>query len=227
MRFTRLVVLLTVSSLALADDSDVAPPAQEQSPVIQEASRIGVALGAAQRCGIAAADADSMMKLGFARLQLLARDKELYARAAGVMLESQRYGATEMTQPEGGCAVILPIASGILGNLTYIVARADLEVPDLRRDSPVENFAAWSGQLAVMASHCGARDELVNKAVSLSRQYIKLQGNEERTRAKAESELSQIMLQAELENWGDKDKCVEMLTTFGSFFGNLDSRLQN
>jgi hypothetical protein len=227
MRLACLVVLLTVSPSALADDSDVAPPAEPQPAVIQEASRIGVALGAAQRCGMAAADADSMMKLGFARLQLLARDKELYARAAGVMLESQRYGATEMTQPEGGCAVILPIASGILGNLTYIVARADLEVPDLRRNSPLENFAAWSGQLAVMASHCGARDELVNKAVGLSRQYITKQGKEERTRAMAESELSQIMLQAELENWGDKDKCAEILTTFGSFFGNLDSRLQN
>jgi hypothetical protein len=103
------------------------------------------------------------------------------------------------------------VASGILGNLTYIVARADLDVPDLHRSSPLENFAVWSGQLAVMASHCGAQDELVNKSVDLSRQYIAKQAKDERSKSKAEADLSEVMLQAELENWGDKEKCVEIL----------------
>jgi hypothetical protein len=227
MRLLRLVPFLLVSVTALADDTTPAIPAEPMPPVIQEASRLGVALGAAQRCGMTAADADSMMKLGFARLQMLAKDKELYAKAAAVMMESQRYGSTEMQQPPGGCATILPVASGILGNLSYIVARADLDVPDLHRSSPLENFAVWSGQLAVMASHCGAQDELVNKAIDLSRQYIAKQAKDERGKAKAEAELSEVMLQAELENWGDKEKCTEILTSFGSFFGNLDSRLQN
>lgn len=227
MRLAHLASVLLVSVTALADDTIGVTPSEAPPPVIQEASRLGVALGAAQRCGMTAADADSMMKLGFARLQMLAKDKELYAKAAALMLESQRYGATEMKQPPGGCSTILPVASGILGNLTYLVARADLDVPDLRRSSPLENFAAWSGQLAVMASHCGAQDELVNKSVDLSRQYIAKHAKDERGRTKAEAELSEVMLQAELENWGDKEKCVEILTSFGSFFGNLDSRLQN
>ena len=227
MYLTRLFLLMAVSASALADDPPAPTPVEQQPIAVQEASRIGVALGAAQRCGMGAQDADAMMKLGFARLQMLAKDKELYAQAASVMLQSQRYGSTEMTQPEGGCAVILPVASGILGNLTYIVARADLEVPELRRDSPLENFAAWAGQLAVMASHCGTRDELVNKSVGLSRQYITKQGKDERGRTMADAELSTMMLQAELENWGDKAKCPEILTTFGTFFGNLDSRLQD
>jgi hypothetical protein len=227
MRLVRFASVLLVSATALADDTNVVTPAEPPPPVIQEASRLGVALGAAQRCGMTADDAESMLKLGFARLQMLAKDKELYAKAAALMLESQRYGATEMKQPPGGCSTILPVASGILGNLTYLVARADLDVPDLRRSSPLENFAVWSGQLAVMASHCGAQDELVNKSVDLSRQYIAKQAKDERGRTKAEAQLSEVMLQAELENWGDKDKCVQILTNFGSFFGNLDSRLQN
>jgi hypothetical protein len=227
MRLLVLALFLLPSASALTDDTNVVAPAEPMPPVIQEASRLGVALGAAQRCGMTATDADSMLKLGFARLQMLAKDKELYSKAAGVMLESQRYGATEMQQPPGGCSTILPVASGILGNLTYIVARADLEVPDLHRSSPLENFAVWSGQLAVMASHCGAQDELVNKSIDLSRQYIARQAKDERSKSKAEADLSEVMLQAELENWGDKEKCTEILTSFGSFFGNLDSRLQN
>ena len=227
MSLIRLLLFMAVSASALADDPPAEPPVEQQPIAVQEASRIGVALGAAQRCGMGAQDGDAMMKLGFARLQMLAKDKDLYAKAAGVLLESQRYGSTEMTQPEGGCSVILPIASGILGNLTYIVARADLEVPELHRDSPLENFAAWAGQLAVMASHCGTRDELVNKSVDLSRQYIAKQAKDERGKSKADAEFSTMMLQAELENWGDKDKCPEILTTFGTFFGNLDSRMQD
>ncbi len=227
MRLVRFASVLLVSATALADDTNVVTPAEPPPPVIQEASRLGVALGAAQRCGMTADDAESMLKLGFARLQMLAKDKELYAKAAALMLESQRYGATEMKQPPGGCTTILPLPSGILGTHTYLVARADLDVPDLRRSSPLENFAVWSGQLAVMASHCGAQDELVNKSVDLSRQYIAKQAKDERGRTKAEAQLSEVMLQAELENWGDKDKCVQILTNFGSFFGNLDSRLQN
>jgi hypothetical protein len=219
--------LALLALTALAEDTPVEPKAEPPSPAVQEASRIGVALGAAQRCGMTADDADAMMKLGFARLQMLSKDKELYAKSAGVMLEAQRYGSTDMPLPPGGCPTILPVASGIYGNLTYIIARADLDVPDLHRGSALQNFAVWSGQLAVMASHCGAQDEVVNKGIDLARQYIAKQGTEERERTKAESELSEVMLQAELENWGDKEKCTEILTRFGGFFGNLDSRLQN
>ena len=143
------------------------------------------------------------------------------------MEKSEHYGATEMQQPAGGCAALLMVTSGLLGKLTYVVAHADLEVPDLRRGSPLENFAAWAGQLAVMASHCGARDQLVNKATALSAKYIAKEAPSQRIRVRAEAELSEMMLQAELEDWGDRDKCKEILTTFGSFFGNLDSRLQN
>jgi hypothetical protein len=219
--------LLLLPLTALAEGTPVEPKPEPPSPAVQEASRVGVALGAAQRCGMAAADADAMMKLGFARLQMLAKDKELYAKSAAMMLEAQQYGSTDMPLPPGGCPTILPVASGIYGNLTYIVARADLDVPDLHRDSPLQNFAVWSGQLSVMASHCGAQDQVVNKGIDLARQYIAKHGTDERDRTKAESDLSEVMLQAELENWGDKDKCTEILTRFGSFFGNLDSRLQN
>ena len=219
--------LLLLALTALAEDTPVEPKPEPPSAAVQEASRVGVALGAAQRCGMAPADADAMMKLGFARLQMLAKDKELYAKSAAMMLEAQHYGSTDMPLPPGGCPTILPVASGIYGNLTYIVARADLDVPDLHRDSALQNFAVWSGQLAVMASHCGAQDEVVNKGVDLARQHIAKQARDERDRTKAESDLSEVMLQAELENWGEKDKCTDILTRFGSFFGNLDSRLQN
>lgn len=200
--------------------------AEQQPAAIQEAARIGVAMGAAQRCGFSAEDVDAMTKLGFARLQLLAKDQELYSRAAAVMLQSQSYGSTELQQPQGGCSVVLPTAAGILGNLTYLVARAELEVPDLRRESPLQNFAAWSAELAVMASHCGVRDELVNKATSLAQQYIAANGKDERDRSMAEAELSEMMLRAQLENWGDQTKCAEILTRFGTFYGNLDARLR-
>lgn len=226
MRLICLASLLLSTLIARAEDTPVTPPEEPLAPAMQEASRLGVALGAAQRCGMSAEDADSMMKLGFARLQMLAKDKELYAKSAAAMLEAQHYGSTEMQQPPGGCAAILPVASGMLGNLMYIVARADPDVPDLRRETPLQNFAVWSGQLAVMASHCGAQDELVNKGVDLARQYIATEAKDDRTRTKAESDLSEVMLQAELENWGDKEKCTEILTKFGIFFGNLDSRMQ-
>ena len=167
-----------------------------------------------------------MAKLGLAHLQLKAKDRELYGQAARVMLEGQRYGATEMPQPKGGCQEILPTTSGILGNLTYIIARADPDVPNLNRPSPLENFAVWSGQLAVMASHCGARDEVVDRGVELSRKYLEQQAKDERTRSRADAELSEAMLQAELEGWGDQTQCVKILVTFGTFFGNLDARLQ-
>jgi hypothetical protein len=219
------LLLLCVS--AWADEPAPPHPPEQQSPAIAEASGIGTALGAAQRCGMPAEDLAKMRKLGSERLQALATDKEMYEKAAGVMEQSERYGATEMQQPVGGCAALLMVTSGLLGKLTFIVAHADLEVPDLRRGSPLENFAAWAGQLAVMASHCGARDQVVNKAAALSAKYIAREAPNQRIRRRAEAELSEMMLQAELEDWGDKDKCKEILTTFGSFFGNLDSRLQN
>jgi len=219
------LLLLCVS--AWADEPAPPHPPEQQSPAIAEASGIGTALGAAQRCGMPAEDLAKMRKLGSERLQALAPDKESYEKAAGVMAQSERYGATEMQQPVGGCAALLMVTSGLLGKLTFIVAHADLEVPDLRRASPLENFAAWAGQLAVMASHCGARDQVVNKAAALSAQYIAREAPNQRIRRRAEAELSEMMLQAELEDWGDKSKCKEILTTFGSFFGNLDSRLQN
>jgi hypothetical protein len=174
-----------------------------------------------------AGDLAKMKKLGLERLQSLAPDKESYEKATGVMEKSVRYGADEMAAPAGGCAALLMVTSGLLGKLTFVVEHADLDVPDLRRASPLENFAAWAGQLAVMASHCGARDQLVNRAAALSASYIAKQATNQRVRMRAEAELSEVMLQAELEDWGDKDKCKEILTTFGSFFGNLDSRLQN
>ena len=172
-------------------------------------------------------DFAKMRKLGLERLQALAPDKESYGKAKEVMDKSEHYGANEMQPPVGGCAALLMVTSGLLGKLTYVVAHGDLEVPDLRRGSPLENFGAWAGQLAVMASHCGARDQLVNKAAALSAKYIAKEAPSQRIRMRAEAELSEMMLQAELEDWGDKDKCKEILTTFGSFFGNLESRLQN
>jgi hypothetical protein len=224
MRIIYLALLAAVGSRVVADDPIV--PAEDQPPAIKEASRMGVALGAAQRCGMSGDDVDTMTKLGFARLQMMAKDKELYAKAAAVMLDSQRYGSTEMPPPAGGCAVILPIASGILGNLTYIVARAEPDVPDLHRKSPLDNFAAWSGQLAVMASHCGAQNYVVDKAIALSRKYIAKESKNDRAQARADAELSEGMLQAELEQLGNKTKCESILTNFGTFFGNLDARLQ-
>jgi len=131
-----------------------------------------------------------------------------------------------MPDPQGGCAALLMVTSGLLGKLAFNVTHADLEVPDLHRSSSLENFAAWAGQLAVMASHCGARDQVVNKAAALSAEYIIQQAPNRRARRRAEAELSEMMLQAELEDLGDRRKCKEILTTFGSFFGNLDSRLQ-
>jgi hypothetical protein len=226
MRAVPMVWLAAFAASASADEPMAPPSIEEQPPAIQQASRVGVALGAAQRCGLAAADAETMMKLGFAHLQMLAKDKDLYAQAAQVMVESQRYGATDMPQPAGGCQSILPIAAGILGNLTYIVARAEPDVPDLHRSSPLENFAAWAGQLAVMGSHCGAPNSIVNHGVDLARQYMSKAPGDARVHERADAELSAVMLQAELENWGDQAKCTEILTNFGSFFGNLDSRLQ-
>jgi len=223
----RLICFVIASVVLRAASADEPPASAEEQPAaIREAGRIGVALGAAQRCGMSAEDADTMTKLGMARLQLMAKDRELYGQAAKVMLEGQHYGATEMPEPQGGCKVILPTASGILGNLIYLVARADPDVPNLNRPSPVENLAAWSGQLAVMASHCGARDEVVDHAVELARRYIEQQAKDERMRAHADADLSETMLQAELENWGDQTQCVKILMTFGMFFGNLDARMQ-
>jgi hypothetical protein len=201
------------------------PTLAEQPLAIQEATRIGIALGAAQRCGMAAQDADTLTKLGYARLQLVAKDKALYGKAASVMHEAQSYASTQMKQPKGGCAVVLPMASGILGNLTYLIARAEPDVPQLNRSSPLENFAAWSGQLAVMASNCGAQDELVNRGVNLSSRYIDQQAKDQRSKDLAAAELSQMMLQAVFERWGDPSQCVKILTEFGMFFGNLDARL--
>ena len=221
------VPFLLLSAPVLADEVTLAHPAEQQSPALAEASGIGTALGAAQRCGMPADDLAKMRKLGLERLQALAPDKESYAKATVVMEKSEHYGAAEMQQPAGGCAALLMVTSGLLGKLTYVVAHADLEVPDLRRGSSLENFAAWAGQLAVMASHCGARDQIVNKAAALSTTYIAKEAPSQRIRMRAEAELSEMMLQAELEDWGDRDKCKEILTTFGSFFGNLDSRLQN
>jgi len=218
---------LLLSSLPLADELTLTHPTEQQSPALAEASGIGTALGAAQRCGMPADDFAKMRKLGLERLQALAPDKESYGKAKEVMDKSEHYGANEMQPPVGGCAALLMVTSGLLGKLTYVVAHGDLEVPDLRRGSPLENFGAWAGQLAVMASHCGARDQLVNKAAALSAKYIAKEAPSQRIRMRAEAELSEMMLQAELEDWGDKDKCKEILTTFGSFFGNLESRLQN
>jgi hypothetical protein len=225
--FLCFALFLLLSALALADELTLTRPAEQQSPALAEASGIGTALGAAQRCGMPADDLVKMRKLGVERLQALAPDKESYGKATEAMEKSEHYGANEMPQPVGGCAALLMVTSGLLGKLTYVVAHGDLEVPDLRRGSPLENFGAWAGQLAVMASHCGARDQLVNKATALSAKYIAKEAPNQRIRMRAEAELSEMMLQAELEDWGDKDKCKEILTTFGSFFGNLDSRLQN
>jgi len=223
----RVAALLFLGVSALADEAGLAPQTEQQSPAIAEASGIGTALGAAQRCGMPADDLARMRKLGLERVQSLAPDKQSYEKATDVMEKSVRYGATEMAAPAGGCAALLMVTSGLLGKLTFVVAHADLDVPDLHRSSPLENFAAWAGQLAVMASHCGARDQLVNRAAELSANYIAKQAPNQRVRIRAEAELSEMMLQAELEDWGDKEKCKEILTTFGSFFGNLDSRLQN
>jgi len=219
--------LLLLFAPALADEPTLAHPTEQQSPALAEASGIGTALGAAQRCGMPADDLANLRKLGLERLHALAPDKEAIEKATAVMDKSEHYGAAEMQQPPGGCAALLMVTSGLLGKLTYVVAHADLEVPDLRRNSPLENFAAWAGQLAVMASHCGARDQLVNKAAALSAKYIAKEAPNQRIRRRAEAELSEMMLQAELEDWGDREKCKEILTTFGSFFGNLDSRLQD
>jgi len=215
-------ILFFLCSLAWADE----PQSQRLSPALTEASGIGTALGAGQRCGMSADDVAKMRKLGLERLQSLASDQGSFEQATGLMEKSERYGATDMPVPPGGCAALLMVTSGLLGKLTFVVSHADLEVPDLRRGSSLENFAAWSGQLAVMASHCGARDQVVNKAAALSAQYIAQQAVNRRARRRAEAELSETMLQAELEDWGDRDKCKEILSTFGSFFGNLDSRLQ-
>lgn len=201
------------------------PPA-DRPPAIQEATRIGIALGAAQRCGMEARELDAMTQLGFARLRLLARDDALYGQATSVLLQGQRYGAAEMRPPPGGCRVVLPVVSGILGNLMFLITRADPDVPDLKRDTPLENFAAWSGQLAVMASNCGAQDLVVNKGVDLARRYIERGARQLREKEVAEAELSRMMLQAVLERWGDQTQCVKILTEFGMFFGNLDARLQ-
>jgi hypothetical protein len=222
------VLLLLLCASASADETTLAPPpTEQQSPALAEASGIGTALGAAQRCGMPTDDLARMRKLGLERLKALAPDKESYEKATNVMGQSERYGTTEMQQPVGGCSALLMVTSGLLGKLTFVVEHADLEVPDLRRATPLENFAAWAGQLAVMASHCGARDQMVNKAAALSAKYIAQQAPSQRIRRRAEAELSEMMLQAELEDWGDQDKCKEILTTFGSFFGNLDSRLQD
>jgi hypothetical protein len=221
-QFLAFIVALVLCLVAWAGE----PPIQQASSVIAEASGIGTALGAAQRCGMPAEDLAKMRTLGLQRLQTLAPDEGSLAEATGAMEKSERYGATQMPEPLGGCAALLMVTSGLLGKLTYVVAHADLEVPDLRRGSPLENFAAWAGQLAVMASHCGARDQVVNKAAALSAEYIGQQALNRRSRRRAEAELSEMMLQAELEDWGDRDKCKEILTTFGTFFGNLDSRLQ-
>ena len=228
MRLTCLILLSTLVASARADEPAPAPTPSidDQPPAIREGYRIGIAMGAGQRCGMSAEDIDMMTKLGMARLQLVAKNKELYGKAANVMLESQHFGATDMQQPEGGCKEILPTASGILGNLTYLIARADPDVPNLNRPTPLENFAAWSGQLAVMASTCGARDEVVNHGVEAARKYLEGQAKDSRARDKAEAELSEVMLQAEMEGWGDKTQCVKILTTFGTFFGNLDARMQ-
>ncbi len=223
----RVAPLLLLCVSASADEPTHPLPTEQHSPAIAEASGIGTALGAAQRCGMPADDLINMRKLGLARLHALAPDEESYETATDVMEKSVHYGATEMAAPAGGCAALLLVTSGLLGKLTFVVAHADLDVPDLRRGSPLENFAAWAGQLAVMASHCGARDQVVNRAATLSASYIAKQAPNQRIRMRAEAELSEAMLQAELEDWGDKDKCKEILTTFGSFFGNLDSRLQN
>src|SRR5207249_10670386 len=161
---------------------------------------------AAQRCGMPADDLAKMRKLGLERLQALAPDKESYGKATEVMGKSENYGAAEMQQPAGGCAALLLVTSGLLGKVTYVVADGDLEVPDLRRGSPLENFAASAGQLAVMASHCGAREQLVNKAAALSAKYIAKEAPSQRVRMRAEAELSEMMLQAETEDWGHKDK---------------------
>ena len=223
----RLSPLLLLCAQALAEEAGVAPKTEQQSQAVAEASGIGTALGAAQRCGMAPEDVAKMRKLGVERLQALAPDAGLYEKATQAMEKSERYGATDMPKPPGGCAALLMVTSGLLGKLTFIVAHAELDVPDLRRGSPLDNFAAWAGQLAVMASHCGARDQVVNKASALSAQYIAQQAPSERARRRAEAELSEMMLQAELEDWGDRAKCTQILTTFGSFFGNLDSRLEN
>jgi hypothetical protein len=188
---------------------------------------MGVALGAAQRCGMAAQDLATLRKLALERLQTLASDQGSLEKATGVMQQSEHYGATGMPKPAGGCTALLMVTSSLLGRLSYVVARAELDVPDLRRDTPLENFGAWAGQLAVMASHCGAADRIVNKAAALSTQYIAQQAPSQRVRMRADAELSSMMLRAEFEDWGDRAKCTEILTTFGSFFGNLESRLQN
>ena len=227
-RVLGVIPLLLLFTSALGDEAAPAPPpADQRSQALAEASGIGTALGAAQRCGMSADDLARMRLLALERLKALASDKESYDKAIDAMGQSERYGSTKMQQPAGGCTALLMVTSGLLGKLTFVVEHADLEVPNLRRPTPLENFAAWAGQLAVMASHCGARDQLVNKAAALSAKYIEQQAPSQRIRRRAAAELSEMMLQAELEDWGDQDKCKEILTTFGSFFGNLDSRLQD
>lgn len=223
----RLICLLLFSARLIAQEPAPSSSAEHPPPEIAEASGIGTALGAAERCGMPAEELARMRKLGAERLHALAPDKHAYDKAIEALQRSERFGATEMQQPLGGCSALLMVTSGLLGKLTYIVSRADPEVPDLRRPSPLENFAAWAGQLAVMASHCGARDQLVNKATDLTAKYIAKEAANPRIRVRAEAELSEVMLQAELEDWGDRSKCKEILMTFGVFFGNLDSRLQN
>ncbi|HTS52988.1 MAG TPA: hypothetical protein VMH26_06925 [Burkholderiales bacterium] len=226
-RLARLSPALLLCASAWADEPIAPPPLDEQSPAVVEATHIGIALGAAQRCGMAAQDLATMRKLALERLQTLTPDKAALEQVTGVMQESERYGATEMQKPAGGCTALLMVTSSVLGRLAYVVAHAELDVPDLRRASPLENFGAWAGQLAVMASHCGAADRLVNKAATLSTQYIARQAPNQRVRMRADAELSSMMMQAEFEDWGDRAKCTEILTTFGRFLGNLESRLQN
>jgi hypothetical protein len=221
-----LAPVLLLCASAWADEPTAIPPGNEQSPSLFEATHIGVALGAAQRCGMADRDLATMRRLALERLRTLATDKAAFEKATDLLQQSERYGASEMPKPAGGCTALLMVSSSVLGKLTYVVAHAELDVPDLRRDTPLENFGAWSGQLAVMASHCGAADQLVNKAAALSMQYITQQAADQRVRMRAEAELSSMMLTAELEDWGDRAKCMEILTTFGSFFGNLESRMQ-
>ncbi len=228
MRLVRLAPVLLLCTPAWADEPTAIPPTEEQSPtLVEEATHMGVALGAAQRCGMASQDLATMRKLALERLQTLAPDTASFEKAADIMQQLEHYGAIEMRKPAGGCTALLMVTSSVLGRLTYVVAHAELDVPDLRRGTPLENFAAWAGQLAVMASHCGAADGIVNKAAALSTQYIAHQAPSQRVQMRADAELSSMMLQGELEDWGDRAKCTEILTTFGSFFGNLESRLQN
>ena len=77
-----------------------------------------------------------------------------------------------------------------------------------------------------MASHCDAQNYVVDKALGLARQYIAKESKDERVQERANAELSGAMLRTELEQSADKTKCESILTNFGTFFGNLDARLQ-